>query len=100
MKPPGDSKIVILDEPTAALGVTQRGEVLELIARLRAQGKGVILISHDLTDVLRIADRVVVLRLGETVANKEVSEWSEHSLVSAITGVDGTTASKQEEKNR
>lgn len=96
----GDSRVVILDEPTAALGVTQRGEVLELIARLKAQGKGVILISHDLADVLRIADRVVVLRLGETVADKQASQWSEHSLVSAITGVDGTVASEQEEKDR
>lgn len=82
----GDPKVVILDEPTAALGVTQRREVLDLIIRLKEQGRGVVLISHDLGDVLRVADRVVVLRLGETVADKPVPEWTEHSLVSAITG--------------
>jgi D-xylose transport system ATP-binding protein len=82
----GDPKVVILDEPTAALGVTQTREVLELIRRLRSQGRAVILISHDLTDVLTVADRIVVMRLGETVADRPVSEWTEHSLVSAITG--------------
>ncbi|HTL42064.1 MAG TPA: ATP-binding cassette domain-containing protein [Pseudolysinimonas sp.] len=86
----GDPRIVILDEPTAALGVTQRREVLDLILRLREQGRGVILISHDLGDVLNVADRVVVLRLGETVADKAVADWDEHSLVSAITGASGT----------
>jgi D-xylose transport system ATP-binding protein len=82
----GDPRIVILDEPTAALGVTQRGEVLDLIARLREQGRGVVLISHDLGDVLQIADRIVVLRLGESIADKPAREWDEHSLVTAITG--------------
>jgi D-xylose transport system ATP-binding protein len=82
----GDPKIVILDEPTAALGVTQTHEVLELIRRLREQGRAVILISHDLPDVLTVADRIIVMRLGQTVADRPVSEWTEHSLVSAITG--------------
>lgn len=82
----GDPKVVILDEPTAALGVTQKREVLELITRLKDQGRGVILVIHDLADVLRVADRIVVLRLGETVADMHRSEWTEHSLVSAITG--------------
>jgi D-xylose transport system ATP-binding protein len=82
----GNPKIVILDEPTAALGVTQTRDVLKLIDHLRMQGRGVIVVSHDLAEVLRIADRVVVLRRGTSVANKPVSEWTEQSLVAAITG--------------
>jgi D-xylose transport system ATP-binding protein len=82
----GDPKVVILDEPTAALGVTQTRDVLKLIDHLRFQRRGVILVSHDLAEVLRIADRVVVLRRGVTVESRPVSEWTEHSLVAAITG--------------
>jgi D-xylose transport system ATP-binding protein len=82
----GDPQLVILDEPTAALGVTQTREVLELIRRLRDQGRGVIVVSHDLDQVLEVADRIVVLRLGRTVADKEVGEWTEHSLITAIAG--------------
>jgi D-xylose transport system ATP-binding protein len=82
----GDPKIVIFDEPTAALGVTQTREVLQLIRRLREQGRAVLLISHDLADVLTVADRVIVMRLGQTVADRPVSEWTEHALVSAVTG--------------
>jgi D-xylose transport system ATP-binding protein len=82
----GEPKVVILDEPTAALGVTQTRDVLKLIDRLRNQGRGVILVSHDLTEVLRIADRIVVLFRGETVADMPGKQWSEHSLVAAITG--------------
>jgi D-xylose transport system ATP-binding protein len=82
----GDPKIVVLDEPTAALGVTQTQDVLRLIRRLRDQGRGVMVISHDLPDLLKTADRIVVLRLGQTVADRPTSEWTEHSLVSAITG--------------
>jgi len=63
-----DPRVVLLDEPTAALGVAQRRQVLALIERLKAQGRGVIVISHDLGDVQHIADRVVVLRLGRKVA--------------------------------
>ncbi|MDE3076757.1 MAG: sugar ABC transporter ATP-binding protein [Chloroflexota bacterium] len=85
----GDPKVVILDEPTAALGVTQTHDVLTLIGRLREQGRGVIVISHNIPDLLRVADRLVVLRLGETIADKPRSEWTEHSLVSAITGAAG-----------
>ena len=62
---------MLLDEPTAALGVAQRHQVSELIGRLRDQGKGVLLISHDLGDVRHLADRVVVLRLGKVVARFE-----------------------------
>jgi D-xylose transport system ATP-binding protein len=82
----GNPKVVILDEPTAALGVTQTRDVLKLIDHLRSQGRGVILVSHDLAEVLRIADRVVVLRRGTSVADKPTAEWTEQSLVAAITG--------------
>lgn len=87
----GDPKVIIFDEPTAALGVTQTRDVLALIGRLRAQNRAVIVISHDLPDLLRLADRIVVLRLGETVADERVSTWTEHSLVSAITGTLAST---------
>ena len=78
--------IVLLDEPTAALGVAQRGHVFDLVTKLRAQGRGLILISHDLSDVQRLADTIVVLRLGRVVANFQRSAYSTHDLVAAITG--------------
>jgi D-xylose transport system ATP-binding protein len=78
--------VVLLDEPTAALGVAQRLQVRELIGRLRDQGKGVILISHDLGDVREIADRVVVLRLGRVAARFDRDHYSTEDLVAAITG--------------
>ena len=84
-----DPNVLIFDEPTAALGVRQTREVLTLISRLREQGKGVLIVSHDLVEVLRIADRIAVLRLGKVVATGSRAEWSEHSLVSAITGASG-----------
>jgi D-xylose transport system ATP-binding protein len=81
-------RIILLDEPAAALGLAQRAEVLSLIARLREQGLGVILVSHDLGSILSISDRVVVLRLGRKVADKPTSEWNIGDLVAAITGVE------------
>ncbi len=81
-----DPQLVILDEPTAALGVRQRGEVLDLIRRVRAQGRGVMVISHDMADVQEIADRVVVLRLGRKVAELARGEYTHEMLVSYITG--------------
>ncbi len=84
-------KLVILDEPTAALGVAQTRQVLGLIKELRSSGLGVILITHNLTDVMRIADRVVVLRLGhnvgEFVINEDTRQYVEQDIVAAITGV-------------
>lgn len=88
-----EPKIVLLDEPTAALGVPQRAEVLGLINRLREQGRGVILISHDLGDVLEVSDRVVVLRLGEKVAEFTRETVTRDGLVAAITGIDDGPAS-------
>jgi len=79
-------KLVLLDEPTAALGVTQRAEVLALIRRLKEQDCGVLVISHDLRDVQEVADRVVVLRLGEKVAEFTAGEYTSQDLVGAITG--------------
>ena len=63
-----DPAVVLLDEPTAALGVSQRAEVLDLVGRLREQGRGVVVISHDMKDVQKVADRIVALRLGSKVA--------------------------------
>ena len=85
-------KMVLLDEPTAALGVSQRAEVLALIRRLKDQNCGVLVISHDLRDVQEVADRVVVLRLGEKVAEFNSGEYSSQDLVAAITGAHETPA--------
>ncbi len=62
-----NSKLVILDEPTAALGVAQTRQVLDLVRRLGDQGLGVILISHNMSDVFEVADYITVLRLGQTI---------------------------------
>ena len=79
-------KLVLLDEPTAALGVSQRAEVLALIRRLKDQNCGVLVISHDLRDVQEVADRVIVLRLGEKVAEFTSGQYTSQDLVAAITG--------------
>ncbi len=68
-----NSKLVILDEPTAALGVAQTRQLLELVRRLADRGLAVIMVSHNLNDVFAVADRIVVLRLGRTVASGEAS---------------------------
>jgi D-xylose transport system ATP-binding protein len=82
----GQPKVVMLDEPTAALGVAQTAEVLNLIERLRETGLAVILISHNMADVQAVADRIVVLRLGRNAAEFNVEEASTEQLVAAITG--------------
>ncbi|MGD9694928.1 MAG: ATP-binding cassette domain-containing protein [Thermoleophilia bacterium] len=82
----GDPKVVMLDEPTAALGVAQTRQVLDLIARLREQDLGVVVISHNLADVFEACDRIVVLRLGRMVANMPVASTSREAVVAAITG--------------
>jgi D-xylose transport system ATP-binding protein len=81
-----DPKLVILDEPTAALGVSQRAEVLDLIGRLREQRRGVLVVSHDLKDVQQVADRVVVMRLGAKVAEFGRGGYTSSELVAAMTG--------------
>ncbi|MFI9159399.1 ATP-binding cassette domain-containing protein [Kitasatospora aureofaciens] len=82
----GDPKIVILDEPTAALGVEQTAQVLDLVERLRSRGLGVILISHNMADVKAVADTVAVLRLGRNNGVFEVAGTSHEEIISAITG--------------
>lgn len=89
-----EPKVVLLDEPTAALGVAQRKQVISLIERLRDQDRGVLLISHDLGDVQLVADRVVVLRLGRKVCEFERGAYSREDLVSAITGMIETRRSE------
>ena len=80
-----DSKLVILDEPTAALGVAQTRQVLDLVRRLAERDLGVVIISHNLHDVFESADRITVLRLGQRVALLQTSETSQQEVVHAIT---------------
>jgi simple sugar transport system ATP-binding protein len=81
------SKVIIMDEPTAALGVVQTANVLDTIRRVRARGVAVVLISHNMPEVLEIADRVEVLRLGRTVATFTREQATLESLVGAMTGI-------------
>ena len=80
-----NSKLVILDEPTAALGVAQTRQVLELVKRLADQGLGVVLISHNLQDVFEVATRITVLRLGRDVGVYEREKTTQQEVVQAIT---------------
>jgi len=80
-----NSKLIILDEPTAALGVAQTRQVLDLVRRLAERGLGVVIISHNLHDVFESADRITVLRLGQRVALLKTSETSQQEVVHAIT---------------
>lgn len=82
----GEPKMVILDEPTAALGVEQTAQVLALIRRLRDRGLAVLLVSHNLVDVRAVSDRIVVLRLGRNVADLETATATQEQIVAAITG--------------
>ncbi|MFC5668689.1 ATP-binding cassette domain-containing protein [Streptomyces incanus] len=82
----GEPKLVILDEPTAALGVEQTAQVLDLVERLRERGHAVILISHNMADVKAVADKVAVLRLGRNNGIFEVKSTSQEEIISAITG--------------
>ncbi len=81
----GTSKLVILDEPTAALGVAQTRQVLDLVRRLADQGYGVVIISHNLHDIFEVADRITVLRLGQQVAVFDRRESNQQEVVGAIT---------------
>jgi D-xylose transport system ATP-binding protein len=85
----GQPKVVILDEPTAALGVAQTAQVLDLVVRLKERGLAVIMISHNLADVFAVADRVHVLRLGKNAGNYSVADTDEDTIVAAITGAAG-----------
>ncbi|MFD4140114.1 ATP-binding cassette domain-containing protein [Streptomyces sp. NPDC058572] len=82
----GEPQLVILDEPTAALGVEQTAQVLDLVERLRERGHAVILISHNMADVKAVADQVAVLRLGRNNGVFDVKSTSQEEIISAITG--------------
>jgi D-xylose transport system ATP-binding protein len=80
-----NSRLVILDEPTAALGVAQTAQVLELVKRLADQGLAVVLISHNLHDIFEVATRITVLRLGRDVGVYERDSTTQQVVVEAIT---------------
>nr|MDQ2699135.1 ATP-binding cassette domain-containing protein [Actinomycetota bacterium] len=89
------ARVVILDEPTAALGVAQTEQVLSLVTRLAEQGVAVIIISHNLADVFEVADYISVLYLGQMVAELETSRTTRDDVVGYITGTksfEGTKA--------
>jgi D-xylose transport system ATP-binding protein len=88
----GEPSVVLLDEPTAALGVVQTKQVLTLIRTLRERGLGVVIISHNLANVFDVADRIVVLRLGGRVATFDVQGVSHEDVVAAITGAESGAA--------
>jgi simple sugar transport system ATP-binding protein len=81
-----NAKIVLMDEPTAAISVRQVAEVLELIRRLRNSGVSVVLISHRMPDVFAVCDRVVVMRRGRKVADKPIASTSPEEVTGLITG--------------
>jgi D-xylose transport system ATP-binding protein len=81
-----NSKVVLLDEPTAALGVEQTRQVKELILRLRDQGLGIVVISHNLADIFDVSNRIIVLRLGRRVATFKTHVSNPEQVVAAITG--------------
>jgi simple sugar transport system ATP-binding protein len=81
------SKLVIMDEPTAALGVAQSAAVLEIVKEVRARGTSVVIISHILPHVLALADRIVVMRHGRKVADIPADQLDEHALIEMIVGL-------------
>ncbi len=93
-----NSKVVVLDEPTAALGVAQTRQVLDLVGRLRERGLAVVLISHNLHDIFEVADRITVLRLGQLVGVYERRESTQQEIVHAITAGSLSTVPGMEEQ--
>ncbi len=96
----GEPQVVILDEPTAALGVAQTAEVLNLIDQLKKRGLGVILISHNLVDVKAVADRVVVLRLGRNAGESRSGQATHEEIVQAITGAADNPVTRRKDKEQ
>jgi D-xylose transport system ATP-binding protein len=92
----GEPKMVMLDEPTAALGIVQTAQILKLIQRLRERGLGVIVISHNLADVFQVADRIAVLRLGRVAGEHRVGDVTREDVVASITGADVEQRSTEE----
>lgn len=95
----GEPKLVILDEPTAALGVEQTAQVLDLVERLRERGHAVILISHNMADVKAVADKVAVLRLGRNNGVFDVATTSQEEIISAITGATDNAVTRRAARN-
>jgi len=81
-----NAQILIMDEPTAALGVPEQRKVLSLIRQLKAQGRGVIFISHNLQDIFAVADRIVVLRRGNTAGERTISQTNPDEIVKLMVG--------------
>lgn len=96
----GDPKVIILDEPTAALGVAQTAEVLNLIDRLRERGLGVIMVSHNMADVQAVADTVAVLRLGRNNGVYDALRTTAAELVAAITGAEDNVVTRRTDRRR
>jgi D-xylose transport system ATP-binding protein len=90
----GDARVVLLDEPTAALGVAQTAQVLALVRRLREQGLGVVIISHNLADIFEVCDRVYVMRLGRLSGIYNIGDTTPEEIVGAITGGQGTVRTR------
>jgi len=90
----GQPRVVVLDEPLASLGISQTAEVLNMVARLRESGLGVVIVSHSMVDVQAVADRIMVLRLGTINGDFIAEHASYEDLIAAITGVtpDGRAA--------
>jgi D-xylose transport system ATP-binding protein len=84
----GEPELVMLDEPTAALGIVQTAQILKLVERLRDRGLGVIIISHNLANVFEVADRIAVLRLGRMAATFKAGDATREQIVASITGAD------------
>jgi D-xylose transport system ATP-binding protein len=93
----GEPSLVILDEPTAALGVAQTAEVLNLIERLRDRGHGVLVITHNMADAKAVADRAVVLRLGRNSGDFVVRDTTQEEIVAAITGASDSVVTRRAE---
>jgi D-xylose transport system ATP-binding protein len=95
----GEPKVVLFDEPTAALGVAQTAQVLALVKRLADEGLGVVMISHNLEDVFAVADRIIVLRLGERVATFDREKTTPEQVVGSITGADTAEMRRLEQQD-
>jgi D-xylose transport system ATP-binding protein len=96
----GEPRVVLFDEPTAALGVAQTAQVLGLVKRLADEGLGIVMISHNLEDVFQVADRIIVLRLGERVATFDRESTTPEQVVGAITGADTAEMRRLEEQGQ
>lgn len=94
----GDPSLILLDEPTAALGVAQTAEVLNLIERLRHNGLAVIMITHNMVDVRAVSDRIAVLRLGQNNGVFLTKDVSNSDLVAAITGATDNEVTRRESR--